>query len=66
MRDLNRLDTFYNELKEKHKNNIPDWRFGQFMMNFILWHQIHYKSDIFYLEENDLIMRVEEYINELF
>lgn len=66
MRNPDRLDTFYNKLKGEHKNNIPDWRFGQFMMNFIFWHQIHHKSDIFYLEEDDLMMRIKEYISELF
>ena len=28
MRDINRLDKFYDELKEIHKKHFPDWRYG--------------------------------------
>ncbi len=28
MRDINRLDKFYDELKEIHKKHFPDWRVG--------------------------------------
>ena len=29
MRDPNRLDRFYDEVKKIHKISFPDWRFGQ-------------------------------------
>ena len=29
MRDVNRLDEFYDELKEIHKKYFGQWRFGQ-------------------------------------
>lgn len=48
MRDPNRLDNFYENFKKIHKENVPDWRFGQLISNFVSW----YGKDIFYLEEN--------------
>jgi len=64
MRDINRLDDFYNALKEVHKQ-LPDWRFGQFIMNFISWYYQKYKKDIFYVEENEMITLFDEFINEI-
>ena len=64
MRDINRLDNFYNILKELHKN-IPDWRFGQFMMNFIEWYRFKYKRDIFYIEEDKMIKLIKEFLNDM-
>ena len=64
MRDINRLDDFYNALKEAHKQ-FPDWRFGQFIMNFINWYYKKYKKDIFYIEENEMITLFDEFINEI-
>ena len=61
MRDPARLDNFYDKLKEIHKENFPDWRFSQFMINFLSW----YGSDPFYLEENRFLERLEEYVNTL-
>ena len=37
MRDPNRLDSFYDEMKEIHKKSFPDWRIGQLMSNFLGW-----------------------------
>ena len=58
MRDPARLDNFYEELKEIHKENFPDWRFSQFIMNFLSW----YGNDPFYLEEKRFIEKVNEYV----
>ena len=33
MRDPERLDAFYDELKRIHKTYFPDWRFGQLVEN---------------------------------
>lgn len=60
MRDPNRLDKFYDELKEIHKKEFPDWRFGQFIMNFLSWN-----GDPFYLEENKFLERVKEYVKSV-
>ena len=57
MRDPDRLDSFYDELKEIHKNFFPDWRFSQFFMNFCSWY-----GDPFYLEEDRFLAKVKNYI----
>lgn len=65
MRDINRLDDFYNELKFLHKKYFPDWRFGQMLMNFQHWCYLVKKiSDIFYLEEDEFLFYFNKYIEE--
>ena len=64
MRDINRLDNFYNELKRIH-TYVPDWRFGQFIMNFMSWYYTKYKRDCFYIEEDEMIKYIEEFIDEV-
>lgn len=63
MRDPNRLDLFYQTLKEIHKQSFPDLRFGQFMFNFMGWLQSEKKNDGFYYEENRMIKCIKEYAN---
>lgn len=57
MRNPERLDNFYNKLKEIHKTYVPDWRVGQLMYNFIKVY-----GDPFYLEEDEFIAAIEDYI----
>lgn len=57
MRDANRLDDFYDKIKEIHKKEFPDWRFGQFIINFC-----GYYGDPFYLEEDKFIEKLENYV----
>lgn len=64
MRDINRFDNFYDELKRIHKY-IPDWRFGQFMMNFMNWYYHKYKRDCFYIEDEKMMKYIEEFIDEV-
>ena len=61
MRDKERLNVFYDTLKEIHKFYFPDWRFGQFIINFQRWYEIIYRNDIFYLEENELLDKIKEF-----
>lgn len=61
MRDPNRLDIFYNELKKLHKENVPDWRFGQFLVNFLTW----YNRDPFYLEEDKMMEEISRYFDSI-
>ena len=51
MRDPNRLDGFYAELCRIHRTYFNDWRFGQFMMNF-LGNVASAGRDPFFPEEN--------------
>ena len=57
-RNPNRLYPFYDELRRIHMTYVPDWRFGQMMVN------IFGTQDIFYLEEDDVLKRVKQYFGE--
>lgn len=61
MRDPNRLDNFYENLKKIHKEKVTDWRFGQLISNFQSW----YGNDIFYLEENQFMSKLNEFFEEI-
>lgn len=63
MRDVNRLDSFYAELKEIHKHSFPDMRFGQFMMNALGWINSTKKRDPFFPEEDEMLDLIKEYAN---
>lgn len=65
MRDINRLNDFYNEFQKIHEK-IPDWRFGQLIVNFQRWcDKVKNISDIFYLEEDRVLFLLEEYLTSL-
>ena len=56
MRDPNRIDTFLKELGKIWKEEVPDWRFGQLMFNFL-----SQTGDPFYWEEDKFIKRLKEF-----
>jgi len=64
MRDINRLDKFYDELKEIHKKHFPDWCFGQLITNVLANWQAK-KRDIFFPEEDEMIQIFRDYVNEV-
>ena len=64
MRDINRLDKFYDELKEIHKKNFPMWRFGQLIVNVLADWQAKTKRDIFFPEEDEMIQIFRDYVNK--
>ena len=64
MRDTDRLDKFYDELKEIHKKNFPDWRFGQMIINILCDWQAKTKRDIFFPEEDEMIQIFRDYVKE--
>ena len=65
MRDPNRLDDIYNVIKELHKENFPDWRMMQLINNFFGWYYNKYKRDGFYMEDNNFVNEVKEFINDM-
>lgn len=65
MRNPNRLDSFYNEMKEIHKKSFPDLRFGQLMSNFLGWLITDKGKDFFFPEEDDMIEYFREYANSV-
>ena len=63
MRKVERLDKFYDELKEIHKKSFPDMRFGQLMMNFLGFVNSTKKRDPFFPEEDEMVEPFKEYAN---
>lgn len=59
MRDPKRIDAFCNELKEIW-GKLPDWRFFQLIGNYARYHG----SDCFYVEDNDAIVGLREYVEK--
>lgn len=62
MRNVNRLDNFYDELKEIHKKYFPDFRFCQLILNFLGWIMKEKKNDPFFIEEDQCIEWLKEYV----
>lgn len=65
MRDANRLDYFYETLKSYHKYYFADWRFSQLIINFLNWHLNKYGTDGFYVEENEMLKRFNEFKDDM-
>lgn len=63
MRDPERLETFYAQLKKVHQEKFPDWRFGQFMSNFLGW--VAQKRDIFFPEEDEMEVYLKQFARGL-
>ena len=61
MRSKERLDVFYNQLKEIHKEYFQDWRFGQLCSNFFSWLASEKKVDLFFPEEDQMIKYIREF-----
>ena len=61
MRNAERLDKFYDELREIHKKSFEDWRFGQLCSNFFGWLYQEKGKDLFFPEEDDMIEYLKEY-----
>lgn len=58
MRNSERLDEFYAKLCELHKKYVPDWRFGQFISNYVN----DTGRDIFFDEEDNTLELIEEWL----
>ena len=63
MRPVERLDSFYDELKEIHKRSFPDMRFGQFILNALGWINTAKERDPFFPEEDEMLNLIREYAN---
>ena len=57
MRNPERLDTFYDELKRIHKLYFPDWREFQLFYNMFA----DMKQDPFYWETEEAIAYIQDY-----
>ena len=66
MRDIKRLDVFYNELMKIHKENFPDWRFGQLTNNLERWLQANKGIvDMFFIEEDEMLQYLKEFVGDI-
>lgn len=65
MRNPDRLDSFYDELKKIHKDHFPDWRFGQLMYNFMVWLNNTRSNDGYYYEEDKMLEILKTYVGEI-
>jgi hypothetical protein len=61
IRDPNRLDKFYEDFKNVHKEKFPDLRFGQFVVNFNHWLTYEKEIDIFYVEDDEMEKLIKEF-----
>jgi len=57
----NRLDNFYTELAQIHKEYFPSWRFGQLCSNFFGWLASTKHIDLFFPEEDKMLEYLHEY-----
>ena len=64
MRNPNRLYNFYDEVRRIHMEHFPDWRFGQFIYNFIVWLNNRKSIDPFFPEEEEMLKLLREYAGE--
>ena len=60
MRDINRIDKFCEKLAKSWKR-VPDWRFGQLMLNLLGQYYNDENRDPFYTEDDEMIKFIEEY-----
>ena len=63
MRDVNRLYKLYAELTALHLQEALDVRFGQLFYNFMRWLDCEHRKDIFYIEDDELIKYMKEYLH---
>ena len=59
-RDTARIGSFCDRLA-KAWAKLPDWRFGQLMVNLMRDYEAEHGRDIFYLEEDEMIREIEAY-----
>jgi hypothetical protein len=60
MRDPKRIKPFLEEV-EKYWMQVPDWRFGQFIVNW--FYNLH--VDPFYLEDDEILKSLKEFFDKL-
>jgi len=64
MRDPNRIKPYCDTLATIW-GMVPDWRLGQLMINAIEAYKEKYHYDPFYMEDQDFLMYLFNYINEV-
>lgn len=60
MRDIDRINGIMQEF-EKGWKLVPDWRLGQFILNFL----DYVNKDIFYMEDDEFLEYLENYEEDI-
>ena len=61
MRDIKRIYKFCNELADVWAKNVPQWRFGQLMVNVFRQLAVE-KRDPFFPEEEEMMKIIKNYL----
>lgn len=61
MRNPDRIYPFCNQLSRLWSQH-PDLRFGQFMHNVAVYADAYYNKDVFYIEDNEFMKYLNEYL----
>ena len=64
MRDLNRIYRYCHELADIW-SKVPDWRFGQFILNMERACRMNEGKDVFYMEDDEFFKFMNEYLKEM-
>ena len=64
MRDPERLDDFYKKIRKLHQKYVPDWRFGQLIMNFLS--ETEQGAAAFYWEEDEFYEALKKWLEKNF
>lgn len=64
MRDPNRIKPYCDTLTTIW-SMVPDWRLGQFMVNVLSAYKAEKGNDPFYVEDEDFLMYLFNYISEV-
>ena len=59
-RDAGRIQLFCDRLARAWEK-LPDWRFGQLMINLMREYEAEHGRDIFFLEEDEMMEIIEAY-----
>ena len=63
MRDPKRIPKFCNDLAALWMK-VPDWRFGQFIVNLWSLYAEQTKKDIFFIEDDELMDFMQKHFKE--
>lgn len=66
MRDINRIEPFVAKLQKYWEEMIPDWRFGQFMSNFLGFVYQETNRDIFFIEDDQMAELLDQFFDQCF
>lgn len=64
IRNPERIDIFTSELNRIWKTYYKNWRFGQFMSNFLGFVYNQKERDIFFPEEDEMLTYLKEFCGE--